>query len=211
MDLLVKELIAEEVLKTPRIINAFQKIDRANFIRAETQSATYENIPLPIGAGQTISQPYTVAFMLELLQVGEEDRILDIGAGSGWQTALLAEIVGEKGKVFAIELIPELCEFGKKNVSKYNFIKNGVVQFYCQNALNGLPDQAPFDRIIAAAASDIVPAAWKKQLKIGGRMILPVDNSLRLVIKKSESDFEERTYPGFVFVPFIKNNLPYNE
>jgi len=204
-DFLIKELRAVRVLKTPRIIEAFQKIDRADFVRAEERAQAYANTPLPIGQKQTISQPFTVAFMLELLQPCPGEKILDIGAGSGWQTALLAEIVGETGKVFAIELLAELFAFGKNNVSKYDFIKNGVVKFYCQNAQDGLFAEAPFDKIISAAASDAVPPAWKKQLKIGGRLILPVDGSLRLIVKKTENDFEEFIYPGFTFVPFINN------
>ena len=205
MESLVKELITEGVLKSPEIISAFQKIDRADFVRAETRSVAYENIPLSIGAGQTISQPFTVAFMLELLQPQKGNHILDVGAGSGWQTALLAEIVGQEGKISAVELIPELAEFGKKNISKYNFIKKGVVEFYCQNAEEGLPEKAPFDRIISAASNEQIPPAWKKQLKIGGKIVLPVGNSLCLVVKKDKDYFEERFYPGFAFVPFIKN------
>ncbi|MCK4387016.1 MAG: protein-L-isoaspartate O-methyltransferase [Candidatus Pacebacteria bacterium] len=201
--MLIKELIAEGVLKTPEIITAFQKIDRRDFVRAGDTEVASANRPLPIGYGQTISQPYTVAFMLELLQAKEGDRILDIGSGSGWQMALLANLVGEKGKVFALELIPELFELGKKNVAKYGFIKTGQVEYYCQNAINGLAEKAPFDKIIAAASGKSVPEAWKKQLKIGGRLVLPVGNSLRLVIKKSETDFAESVYPGFVFVPLV--------
>ncbi|MFH1402434.1 MAG: protein-L-isoaspartate O-methyltransferase [Patescibacteria group bacterium] len=203
MDLLIKELIAEGVLKSAEIMVAFRAVDRADFVRAENRPLTYENIPLPIGAGQTISQPYTVAFMLELLQARAGDRVLDIGAGSGWQTALLAEIVGITGKVFAVELLPELFEFGKNNVSKYDFIKNGIVKFYCQNAQNGLPAEAPFDKIISAAASDIVSPAWKTQLKTGGRMVLPIGNSVRLIVKKDADNFEEFIYSGFAFVPFV--------
>ena len=93
---------------------------------AKYADLTYVNEPLPIGHGQTISQPLTVAFMLELLQPEEGNKILDIGSGSGWQSALLAEIVGEKGKVYAMEVVPELKEYGEKNVSKYNFVKRGA-------------------------------------------------------------------------------------
>lgn len=203
MESLIKELIADGVLKSPDIIDAFRKVNRRDFVRAEERESADANIPLPIGCGQTISQPYTVAFMLELLQAKKGDLILDIGAGSGWQTALLANLVGETGKVFAVELIPKLFEFGKNNVAKYGFIKNGRVEYYCQNAIGGLSGKAPFNKIIAAASGESVPTEWKKQLKIGGRMVLPIGNSLRLIIKKSENDFEERIYPGFAFVPLV--------
>lgn len=200
---LVKELISSGYLKTPRLIEAFGKIDRKDFVPEEIKDEAYINSALPIGHGQTISQPLTVAFMLELLQPEEGNKILEVGSGSGWQTALMASAVGDNGKIFAVELIPELCDFGKKNVLKYDFLKKGVVKFFCFNAAKGLPDEAPFDRIISAAAAEEIPPAWKEQLKIGGRMVLPVKDAVRLLIKKSEDGFEERIFPGFAFVPFV--------
>lgn len=207
MNQLLKELIGAGVLKNQSIIAAFQKIDRKDFVTEECKNEAYLNIPLPIGYGQTISQPLTVAFMLEILQPEKGHKILEIGSGSGWQTALLSCIVGDppdgEGKVFALELIPELSEFGKKNVAKYNFFKSGTAKFYCFNAANGMPKEAPFDRIISAASCQEVPPAWKEQLKIGGRMVVPVKNSLNLFIKKAESEFERMEFPGFAFVPFV--------
>jgi len=203
MKKLIKELINEGYLKTPNIIEAFQKIDRRNFVPEELKDEAYFNIPLYIGYGQTISQPLTVAFMLELLQPKEEDKILDIGSGSGWQTTLLSQIVGEKGKVFALEIIPTLKEFGEKNVSQYNFIQKGITHFYCLNAAEGLPNEAPFDKIIAAASVQKIPTSWKDQLKIGGRMVIPAKEAIYLLIKKEENQFEEQIFPGFVFVPFV--------
>lgn len=200
---LVKELISSGYLKTPRLIGAFEKIDRKDFVPEEIRDEAYINSALPIGHGQTISQPLTVAFMLELLQPKEGNKILEVGSGSGWQTALMASAIGDNGKIFAVELIPELCDFGKKNVLKYDFLKKGVVKFFCFNAAKGLPDEAPFDRIISAAAAEEIPPAWKEQLKIGGRMVLPVKDAVRLLIKKSEDKFEERIFPGFAFVPFV--------
>lgn len=201
---LVKDLVSSGYLKTPAIIDAFQKIDRKDFVPEEYKDEAYVNAPLPIGHGQTISQPLTVAFMLELLQPEPGNKILEIGSGSGWQTALLADIVGEEGKIFALELIPELEMFGRKNVSQYNFVQKKIVNFYCRNALNGLPEEAPFDRIISAASSQEIPPAWKEQLKIGGRMVVPVQNSIYLVMKKDENQFEGDVFPGFAFVPFVE-------
>lgn len=215
MEKLIQELMSFNALKTPNIIAAFRNIDRADFVLPEYKHEAYENYPLPIGFGQTISQPYTVAFMLELLQPDAGEKILDIGSGSGWQTAILSHVVSRShtrankpvatGKVFAIEVIPELKEFGKKNVSKYDFVKNGVTFFIATNAKDGLPKEAPFDKIIAAAAlGDEIPQSWKDQLKIGGRIVTPVRDSIILVIKKTDTEFEQQEFPGFAFVPFVK-------
>lgn len=200
---LIKDLINLGYLKTPAIIEAFQKINRADFVPEEIKEEAYINAPLPIGYGQTISQPLTVAFMLELLQPQGGNKILDIGSGSGWQTALLCSIVGEEGRVFALELIPELEAFGRKNVSKYNFVQKKIANFYCLTAASGLVEEAPFDRIISAASAQEIPLAWKEQLKIGGRMIVPIRDAVHLLIKKGENEFEEEVYPGFAFVPFV--------
>ena len=207
MSRLIDRLIKEGYLNSPRIIQAFKEISRADFapeelIKKEGREFVEEyNAPLGIGFGQTVSQPLTVAFMLELLQPEKGDRILDIGSGSGWQTALLAKIVGQDGFVYAIERIRELKEFGQRNVGKYGF-KN--VEFVCGDSSKGLGDKAPFDRIIAAAAGEEIQPEWKKQLKIGGRLAAPVGNAIRLLIKTGEDKFKEKKYPGFAFVPLIK-------
>lgn len=203
-DDLIELLIKEGYLKTPAIIEAFRKIDRFDFVIDYLKPEAYRNSPLGIGFGQAISQPLTVAVMLELLQPEPGQKILDIGSGSGWSTALLSEIVGGGGKVFGVEVVPELSEFGRKNVSHYNFVRQGIAEFVCADGSKGLPEKAPFDRIVSAAASQQVPEAWKKQLKIGGRLVLPMRQSLWLIIKKSDNDFEEKEYPGFIFVPLIE-------
>ena len=206
MKYLIKELMEEGILKTPSIIDAFEKVDRKDFVLEELKDKAYLNTPLPIGYGQTISQPLTVAFMLELLQPEKGNKILEIGSGSGWQTALLAHVVSVGGKIFAAELIPELMDFGRKNVAKYGFIKNKTVEFHSLNAAKGMPEEAPFDRIISAASGMELPAAWKEQLKIGGRIVAPVKDAIHLLVKKSETEFEESIYPGFAFVPLISLN-----
>ncbi len=227
MENLVNHLLELEVLKTPRIIEAFRAIDRAFFVQEDLKDLAYIDDALPIGFEQTISQPFTVAFMLELLQPNFGEKILEIGYGSGWQTALLAYIVTNPrgltagvGRVYAMEVIKELCDFGAKNLNKFNFIEKGAVEVFCENAEKGLPEIAEkiegFDKIISGAGIetegvaneknviDFVPNEWKKQLKIGGRMVLPVGESIWLFVKKSEENFEVYEYPGFVFVPFVK-------
>src|SRR3989338_1575958 len=209
MKYLIKELMEEGILKTPSIIEAFEKVDRKDFVPEELKDKAYLNSPLPIGYGQTISQPLTVAFMLELLQHKVGDKILEVGSGSGWQTALLAHIVSGgdgRGKVIAAELIPELMAFGRKNVAKYGFIKNGIVEFHSFNAVKGFSEKAPFDRIVSAASGLELPTAWKEQFKIGGKIDAPVKDAIHLLVKKGENEFEESIYPGFAFVPLISLN-----
>jgi len=209
---LIDSLIEEGWLKTPKIIEAFWKINRADFMPEDMKNLAESNEALPIGYGQTISQPLVVAFMLEQLNPQPGEKILDVGSGSGWTTALLAHIVSQtgarqKGKVIAIEVIPELKEFGEKNVSKYNFIKKGHVQFICADGSKGYEKEALFDKILcSAAARKEIPLVWKEQLKIGGRIVTPISSSIWLLIKKTEEDFEEIEYPGFAFVPLIEKN-----
>jgi protein-L-isoaspartate(D-aspartate) O-methyltransferase len=204
MQTLIDKLIKEGYLRTPLIIEAFRNVKREDFVLEELRGEADINAPLPIGYGQTISQPLTVAFMLELLQPRSGDKILDIGAGSGWQTALLARCVGEKGQVFAMEFIEEIAEFGKKNVAKYSFIEDGIVKFIHADGSKGLKWAAPFDKIIAAASARTLPKEWKEQLKIGGRLVAPVKESIWLIIRKSKKEFEENEFPGFVFVPLVE-------
>jgi len=160
---------------------------------------------MPIGHGQTISQPLTVAFMLEQLQPNPGDKILDIGSGSGWTTALLSHIVsqGKQGRVVAMEIIPELKKFGEKNVSKYGFVKKGVARFILANGSLGYKEEAPYDKILVSAAAGKVPKSLKKQLKTKGKMVMPVKNSILTIIKNSEQEFKETKHEGFTFVPLV--------
>lgn len=194
------------VLKTPAIREALLRVDRKHFVPSELAEFAYDDAALPLPGGQTISQPYTVAFMLELLQPNSGDRIMDVGYGSGWQTALLAAIVGDAGKIFAIERAETLCDFGKQNVEKYPELFRRA-EFYCQNAEPGLADAASaiggFDGIIAAAEVSRVPSAWREQLKTGGRMVYPKAGSVFFEMKQDSGAFETEEYPGFAFVPFI--------
>jgi len=200
---LIDLLIEGGWLKTPRIIEAFRKIKRVDFLPKGMEDLAELNEALPIGYGQTISQPLVVAFMIEQLEPKEGDKILDIGSGSGWTTALLAEIIGEKGKIIAIDIVPELVEFGENNVAKYNFIEKGRAHFFCTDGSKGYSKEAPFDKILVSAAAQELALAWKEQLKIGGRIVTPIGSSIWLFVKKTEKDFEEIEYPGFAFVPLI--------
>jgi len=205
---LVEHLIKSGVLRTPHIITAFRAIDRNDFVPQDWQSVAYEDYPIPIGYGQTISQPYTVAFMLELLQPKPGQKILDVGSGSAWTTALLAHIVGLKGKVFGIEIIPGLVEFGKQNVAKYRFDHAQILQAGPPageaGKKLGLPKEAPFDKILASAAANKLPKELIQQLQIGGTLVVPVRNDVLRVQKISAKETAVETFPGFAFVPLVR-------
>ncbi len=183
--------------------DAFCKIDRADFIPEESKKYAYEDFPLPIGNGQTISQPQVVAFMLHLLSPREGDNVLDIGFGSGWTTALLAEIV-KNGKVIGIEKIEEVYEFGKKNIEKYGFIEDGVVELFLGDGKRGKKEKGPYDCILISAADKDhnLPSILGDQLKEGGRIVLPINSSIFLFTKEKRG-FKKEEYPGFVFVPLV--------
>lgn len=198
---LIDSLIQEGWLKTQRYISAFRKIKREDFLTADTKDLAALDEALSIGFGQTISQPLVVAFMIEELQPEAGDKILDIGSGSGWTSALLGEIVGQKGMVIAIETIRELKEFGEKNAAKYN---QGQVRFILGDGSKGYLKKAPYDKILcSAAAIKEIPQVWKDQLKTGGRIVAPIGSSIWLFIKKEDS-FKAKEYPGFAFVPLVE-------
>jgi len=200
----VDYLIEQGFLKTEELIKAFRKVKRADFLPEELKDLADVNEALPIGSGQTISQPLVVAFMLELLDPKQGEKILDIGSGSGWTTALLAETVKEKGKVIALELIPEVKELGDRNISKYNYLKKGIVETFCLDGSKGYEKEAPFDKILVSASATKLPDSWVKQLKTGGRIVAPINTSIFRFIK-TEKGLDSEEFPGFVFVPLITN------
>lgn len=195
---LVKYLIKRGILKTPRIIKAFETIDRKDFVE-NTDAEVYGDFPLSIGYGQTISQPYTVAFMLEKLQPDLGDRILDIGSGSGWTTALLAQIVGANGQVIGLEIIQELVIFGQNNLTKYQYLNAKISP--AENHL-GVKDEQ-FDLILVSAAASRLPTELVDQLRVGGRMLIPIEQSIVVITKTSDNDYDKKNYYGFSFVPLI--------
>ncbi len=204
---LVSKLKNKGYLEDKSLERAFLKIKRADFVPKENRELATEDRPLPIGKGQTISQPTVVALMLEKLNPQPGDKILDIGSGSGWTSALLAELVGKKGEVVSLEIIPEIKEFGERNVSKYNFIKEGRVNMYCSDGREGFSKEAPFDKILVSAAlqEKKIPKKWKKQLKEGGVLVVPIKDSIYKFIKKEEDLIGERDF-GFRFVPLVKDD-----
>lgn len=202
---LVERLKNSGVLQTPEILEAFTAIDRRHFVPPDAVRHAYVDHALPIGFGQTISQPSTVAFMLEHLQPAAEQSVADIGAGSGWQTALLARIVGPAGKVYAVEIVPELLAFCKDNLKRYDF-RN--VQYVAANARREFPGPDRFDRILVAAAASAVPQTLLRRLAPDGRMVIPVGGpnlqDLVVIQKRGDRVVRRERYPGFVFVPLVE-------
>jgi len=207
MNSLINNLIRDGYLKNDLIIDAFSEISRIEFLPEDLEHESMADIALPIGYGQTISQPKTVAVMLELLDANRGQNILDVGSGSGWVTALLCYIVGREGHVTALERISELSAWGKNNVAKYDgYVKDegkGIAEFYAIDGKEGFAQNAPYDRIIVNASVKEVPEELKKQLKTGGKMVIPVNDSLWYFEKNGEDDFKKEEYPGFNFVPLV--------
>lgn len=165
---LIQNIISRGYLKTQKVIDAFQKVLREDFVLPEYVKHAYLDVPLPIGKGATISQPLTVAYMTESLDVKDEQKILEIGAGSGYQAAILS-VLNPHGKIYSIENIPELAEFAKKNLRNY---KN--IEIVLGDGSLGLEEYSPYDRIIATCYCPGVPEPWKNQLKEGGKIVTPV-------------------------------------
>ncbi len=180
---------------------AFEAIPREHFLPEEMRGSTDLDVALPIGFGQTNSQPSTVARMLDWLDVEQGDKVLDIGSGSGWTTALMAELTGEQGMVHAVELVPELLELGRGNCQDMG-IRN--VRFHQAGKEYGWPDEAPFDRILVSAAAEKMPEELFDQLKPGGRLVVPVRETIHVVDKDEKGRISQKEHRGFAFVPLVK-------
>ena len=200
MQVLIDEMIFSDMLRSPQIIDAFRVVDRKYFVPESYGDHIYVDAPLPIGNGQTISQPSTVAFMLEHLAPKEGEKVLDIGSGSGWTTALLCHIVGDKGSVTGIERMDALVEQGEENLAKFKFGSHCRIQRAGEKL--GLPGEQ-FDRILVSASSDEIPEELFLQLKVGGILVIPVKNSIFKFKKVSDTYVEREAFYGFVFVPLI--------
>lgn len=183
------------------IVGAFGRINREDFVPDEFIEYAYEDQPLPIGLGQTISQPYTIAFMLGLLELKDNQRILEVGSGSGYVLALMNEI-SKNSELFGVEVVKELAEKSQKVLGGKKNIK-----IVYGDGSKGLPKEAPFDRILVSAAAEELPQKLVNQLDINGILVAPVRNSIVCVIKKSSGN-EIKEYPGFSFVPLVEREKP---
>lgn len=185
-----------------RIDQAFDKFDRTGFMPKETRRMASVDMAVPIGYGQTISQPTTVEMMLRWLAAQPGDKVLDVGSGSGWTSALLSHIVGSKGRVYAVERIPELLRFGQINCEAAG-VEN--VRFYQATEEYGVPRYAPYDRILVSASADKIPKELLGQLKPGGKMVIPVHSDILEISKDQQNITKIIRHPGFVFVPLISS------
>lgn len=183
--------------KFPRkILDAFEKLNREDFVPRDLKKQAYEDKPLPIGAGQTISQPYTIAFMLNLLELRDKLKILEVGSGSGYALALINQI-SKNSEIYGIERIKKLAEKSRGILDKSITIIHG-------DGSKGLKEKAPFDRILVSASASDMPQKLVAQLKIGGVLVVPVRNSI-IYLKKFRNKNKIIEYPGFLFVPLIEN------
>lgn len=200
MKLLIDEMIVTGALRSDNIIEAFEAVDRKHFVPKLHEDHIYIDIPLTIGNDQTISQPSTVAFMLEHLGAQKGDHVLDIGSGSGWTTALLCHIVGDKGSVIGLERVADLVEQGKKNIAKLDLPSHCNISQAGEQL--GIPGKQ-FDRILVSASAYDTPLELFSQLNVGGTMIIPIRESIFKFTKISESEVSQEEFYGFRFVPLI--------
>jgi protein-L-isoaspartate(D-aspartate) O-methyltransferase len=186
---------------TDRIIQAMSKVPREIFVPEQLIARAYDDTPLPIGYGQTISAPHMVAIMCDILDLQSGMKVLEIGGGSGYHAAVMAEIIGPEGQVFSVERIPELVILAKKNLKKAGISNVTMVQ---GDGSAGLSDYAPYDRISVAATAPSIPQPLKEQLGKGGKLVIPVGSGyqeLLLVTRKNGYVIEEKM--AVVFVPLL--------
>ena len=196
------EVLIKKGITDHSVLDAIRKIPRHLFMDSSFESHAYQDKAFPIGADQTISQPYTVAFQTELLQVKPNHKILEIGTGSGYQTAVLLQL---NAKVYSIERQLEL--FKKTNIF-FNKLGYRPKKLIFGDGYKGLPEEAPFDGIIVTAGAPHVPKALMAQLKIGGRLVIPVginEQIMTLFVRKSATEFEKKEFGSFRFVPLLEN------
>jgi protein-L-isoaspartate(D-aspartate) O-methyltransferase len=186
---------------TDRVIQAMSKVPRKIFVPEQLIARAYDDTPLPIGYGQTISAPHMVAIMCDILDLQSGMKVFEVGGGSGYHAAVMAEIIGPQGQVFSVERIPELVILAKKNLKKAGISNVTMVQ---GDGSAGLSDYAPYDRISVAATAPSIPQPLKEQLGKGGKLVIPVGSGyqeLLLVTRKNGYVIEEKM--AVVFVPLL--------
>jgi len=196
------DLLAKKGIHDTKVLQAMKMIPRHLFLESSFEDFAYQDTAFPIGAGQTISQPYTVAFQSQLLEIKTDDKILEIGTGSGYQTAVLCKM---GAKVFTIERQNELYRKTSALLPKLGY-RPRVMMF--GDGYKGLPADAPFDGIIVTAGAPFIPKPLMAQLKVGGRLVIPVGEDkqiMTLLIRKTETHFEQHELGDFRFVPMLED------
>lgn len=211
-DRLVDELIEEGILKEPEVIRAMLAVPREEFIPPELSESAYIDSPLPSKGGQTISAPHMVAMMCQHLRLSPGQKVLEVGAGTGYHAAVCAEIVaplvlpeGQRGHVFAVELVKALIDFARANLSRCRY--SDRVTLIEGDGTLGFPAEAPFDRILVTAAAPNIPLPLKMQLKDGGRIVIPVGEAYSIqelmVVERVGDAYMESAHGSCVFVPLL--------
>lgn len=196
------QLLKEKGIQDKLVLEAISKIPRHLFLESSFENFAYQNKAFPIGAGQTISHPYTVAFQSELLELKKGEMVLEIGTGSGYQTAVL---VSMGAKVYSIERQNELF---KKTSMLLNKLNVRAKQLVFGDGYKGLPQYAPFDKILVTAGAPFIPQPLMAQLKVGGRLVIPIGEEkqiMTLLIRINETQFEKHEYGDFKFVPLLES------
>lgn len=203
---LAKWLAKNGYARTTAVKDALSHIDRAVFGTAEQKTEAYHNVPLSVGFGRFVPQPVTAAFLLELLEPKLGEKILVLGADSGWMTGLIAYIVmgkanaePHKGRVVVVEPVEQLSEIATKHLEHYRYISENIVEVVHADVHAGHMNEAPYDRIIGMIGTDEIPNAWKEQLRVGGRIVAQLGESILVLDKEGTSEFSERRYFGFQF------------
>lgn len=199
---MVEQQLAARGISDPRVLAAFLAVPRERFVPEAAVAKAYLDQPLPIGAGQTISQPYIVAVTLEAMQLGGGERVLEIGAGSGYAAAVVSQVAGE---VFTVERIPALAELAHQRLRHLGF---GNVHVRCGDGTLGWPEHAPYDAIAVAAGGPAPPRALLRQLRIGGRLVIPIGKDeesqvLVRIVREGDDRFREEPLVRVRFVPLI--------
>lgn len=197
---MVTHQIESRGIKDVHVLEAMKKVPRHVFVPENMRKFAYNDEPLPIGMGQTISQPYIVAYMTEVLELSSEGKVLEVGTGSGYQAAILAEIVKE---VFTVEIIDELSKNARKTLEAEGYTN---IHFRVGDGAAGWEENAPYDAIMVTAAPPDVPKALQDQLTVGGRMIVPVGDAFQelVLIVKEKRKFRKKTLLPVRFVPLVK-------
>ncbi len=193
------------VVKNPLLKKALMKIQREDFVPAVSKDKAFQDVDVLIEDGTILNKPTLICEMLELLDIKESGKYLDIGTGSGWLAALLADAVGPKGVVYTMERVESIARKAVENVRKYPELINLFVIF--RDGSNGLPEYSPYDGIHLSVAMAQIPVVIKSQLAIGGRMVIPtLQNDIRLIVRISQNEYRESVHQGYYFDP-IKEGI----